>query len=50
MSTLQRKTRRGLSAIEVVVVVAIMGIFVLCVFMILPRPARPRGWSRASGT
>ncbi len=46
MSTFQRKTRwegrggrarRGLSAVEVIVVLAIMGIIALCVFMILPR-------------
>jgi len=50
MSALQRRTgweggagrrieraRRGLSAIEVIVVLAILGIFALCVFMILPR-------------
>jgi prepilin-type N-terminal cleavage/methylation domain-containing protein/prepilin-type processing-associated H-X9-DG protein len=31
------RVRRGLSAVEVIVVVAIMGILVLCVFMVLPR-------------
>jgi prepilin-type N-terminal cleavage/methylation domain-containing protein/prepilin-type processing-associated H-X9-DG protein len=31
------RARRGLSAIEVIVVLAILGLFVLCGFMILPR-------------